>query len=669
MNTAVAQRINSGETGVAMLAGCGAAVLLVLLVASDLSSRALLGEPFAWSVEISGYLMAALALFGFAYAEHRDANIRVELGLDIFSRPTRSLVERMGRWLALVLVMVAAWSGAEFCYTAWVNGQRTFGIIETPLWIPLLALAPAFVLLALELARAACAPHQRGNLIAVAGVLAVAVVCLMLRKQQFAMFGIAVPMPAMAIAVIVTAMAAVISPREGVWTLAVMCAISAATIATRGLSPMGQGAWLATLLCVLLFFGVQIAYTLGLCALAGVLFILPAGQLAAMPERIWGATNSFELTAVPTFVLMGVLLLQSGITGSVFRTLASRLQRIPGGLAHASVFGCAIFSTVSGSSMATAATMGTVACPEMLNRGYDRRLAFGAVAAGGTLGILIPPSIAMIIYGSVVGASVTSLFTAGFIPGLVLVLLFLLVIQVWAAFLPKVPQEPLNVSSGASGTARGDTLRLVSFAGLIFTVLGSIYVGLATPTEAGAIGVIGALAICAVMRTLSWAVVREALLETLQVTAMLMLIVAFASVLTYVLDFTGTPKMVVQALTPLVGQPLLLFLALCAVYCVLGMFIEPVSMMLITLPVVFPLVTAAGFDPVWFGIVLVVLMEVGLLTPPIGVNLFVIKGIVPSATLSEISWGALPFVGAMFVLLAALYVWPEIALWLPSMMR
>jgi tripartite ATP-independent transporter DctM subunit len=271
----------------------------------------------------------------------------------------------------------------------------------------------------------------------------------------------------------------------------------------------------------------------------------------------------------------------------------------------------------------------------------------------------------MIIYGAVVGASITALFSAGFIPGLVLVVAFMAVILVWSLLVPTRVGEANMVQP----LRQGDVGRILLFFGLIVAVLGSIYAGLATPTEAGAIGALGGLLICGVMGRLTMQVVRECVLETLQVTALLMLVVCFAAVVTYVIDFTRMPRIIVDLLTPVIERPVLLFIGICFVYLVLGTFMEPVSMMLVTLPIVFPLVTAAHFDPVWFGIVLVLLMEIGLLTPPIGMNLFVIKAIVPDAKLQDIVVGVLPFIAAMVLLLAALYAWPDIALWLPARMR
>lgn len=662
--------IKKAVSGIAASLACLATAVLVLMVFLDVSGRALFNSPFSWTIEVATYLMAAIALFGFPYAERKDANIRVEIGLALFHSDARCLLERLGRWLAVTLILVAAWQGFEYSYSSYTYGRRAWGVLETELWIPQLVLGPAFLLLSLQLlwnnldGTGRSASTRRAAML---GLVVLVVACVSVRDQSPTLLGMQIPLVLLLVLGYVVLIALLASFKEGVLVAALMAAIGGSAAFASHLDTLPQGLALASLLGVLLLLGVQIGYALGVSALVGIIYLLPAGQLTAMPERIWSGTTSFELTAVPAFVLMGILLLRSGITSSVFERLAIVLSRVRGGLAHASVLACGIFATVSGSSMATAATIGAVACPEMLSRNYDRRLVFGCVAAGGTLGILIPPSIAMIIYGSVVGVSVSALFMAGVLPGLLLLALFLLVIVGWTTVQTRDPAAEAAVTCITA--ANGGSLRVVAFALLVLSVLGSIYLGFTTPTEAGAVGALGALLLCAAFGKLSWEIVRGSLLETVQVTGFLMLIVAFASVLTYVIDFTRLPSLVIQLMAPIVGQPLLLFLGICLVYIVLGMFIEPVSMMLVTLPIVFPLITAAGFDPVWFGIVLVVLMEFGLLTPPIGINLFVIKGVVPSSNLREIAIGALPFLLAMLLMLLLLYVWPSIALWLPAQMK
>jgi len=657
----------------AAFVGGASIIALLLIVTTDVSLRTFVNSPLTWSVEISTYLMAAITLFGLAWAERRDAHIRVQAILNRLPPGLRNGTENVGRLLSLTVVLVVAWAGAEFCFNAWSSGQRSFGLLETPLWIPRLALAPAFIVLALELMRRCSGVQLEGEGRNTKRVVAdwmvlvlVAAACLLWRHDTVQVYeDLALPLPVIAILILVTVLAGTHSPKQAAGYIATIACLFLLGLSQQNFPPLGQGAVLIGLMCLLMLGGVQIGYTLGLCSLWGVLFLLPSGQLAALPERVWGTATSFELTAVPMAVLKAVLLVRSGVTTRLFALVAAKMRRLPGSLAYASVAGSAVFAIVSGSSVATAATVGQVACPEMLKRGYSRRLAFGAVAAGGTLGVLFPPAVAMIIYGAVTGTSITALYSAGFIPGITLTLLFAIVVAVWMWVSPKSGGE----AAGDETVSRDDWVDVGLVMALIALVLGSIYLGYATPTEAASVGAFGGGLICWKMGTLSVRMLREAALETLEVTALLMLIIAFCFAMTYVLDFTRMPKLLVGLLKPVTSEPLWLFLGICVMYVLLGAIMDTVSMMLVTIPVVFPLITAAGFDPVWFGVVLVVLMELGLVHPPIGVNLFVVKAVVPGSTLSEAAIGVIPFISAIVLLLAALYIFPAIAMWLPSTMH
>jgi tripartite ATP-independent transporter DctM subunit len=416
----------------------------------------------------------------------------------------------------------------------------------------------------------------------------------------------------------------------------------------------------------LLLLGVRVALALGLTGTLGLYFLLPQPQLLLLAERSWTSVNSFSLTAVPMFVLMGGLLLKSGVGTEMFDALMRWFGRVPGGIAYASVGASTIFAAVSGSSLATAATLGTVACPEMTRRGYSIRLSYGVVAAGATLGILIPPSIAMIIYGTTVGAPVTVLFIAGIVPGLLLTIAFMAGVLVWSKLVP-------GAAPAGEAYTMADKLRALlgtlPFVVLIVAVLGSLYAGIATPTEAGAIGAAVALVLCLLRRRLTPATLYETALETVRVTSFLLLIVVGASILSWVFDFLRLPRTMVTVVEAAELAPWLVMAAIGLIYVVLGMFIDPISMMLMTLPVTFPIVAAMGFDAIWFGIALVLMIEVGLITPPVGIVLFVLRGIGESVPLKEIVYGVLPFVFIILAFLVVLYLFPEIVAWLPSRME
>ncbi len=324
-------------------------------------------------------------------------------------------------------------------------------------------------------------------------------------------------------------------------------ALGLAYWALRGAAlPLVGGALVATLLLLLLL-GVRVALTLGIVGLLGLMFLLPQPQLSVVAERSWNSVNTFTLTAVPMFVLMGALLIRSGVTREMFDALTRWFGRVPGGVAHATVGASAVFAAVSGSSLATAATMGKVACPEMVRRGYSTRLTYGVVAAGATLGILIPPSIAMIIYGTTVGVPVTKLFMAGIFPGIVLSLGFMGGVALWSTLRPEA--TPAGESSPLAEKLRG-SVAVMPFALIILVVLGSLYAGVATPTEAGAIGAVASLVVCLARGMLDWRGLYDTAAETVRITSFLLLIVVGAAIMSWVFDFLRVPRTLVSTVEP-----------------------------------------------------------------------------------------------------------------------
>ena len=310
--------------------------------------------------------------------------------------------------------------------------------------------------------------------------------------------------------------------------------------------------------------------------------------------------------------------------------------------------------------------MGKVACPEMISRGYSQRLTYGVVAAGATLGILIPPSIAMIIYGTTVGVPVTQLFMAGIIPGLLLSAGFMGGVVLWSILRPTATPGGLRYtfSQKVSGS-----LSVLPFLFIILVVLGSLYAGVATPTEAGAVGAIASFIMCLFRGTLNLRTLFETAVETARITSFLLLIVVGAAIMSWVFDFLRIPRAVVSAVEAAELAPWLVMLVIGLIYVVLGMFVESISMMLMTLPVTFPIVIALGFDPVWFGVALVVMIELGLVTPPVGIVLFILRGVSETTPLREIVLGVLPFVGIMLAFQVLIYFYPEIVLWLPQQVK
>jgi len=415
---------------------------------------------------------------------------------------------------------------------------------------------------------------------------------------------------------------------------------------------------------LLLVGGVWIAIALGVVGVAGLLIVNPS-LVAGIESVAWNTIESFVLTAVPLFLFMGSVIMNSGVSARFYRGLTLWLARVPGGLAQSNIVACSIFAALCGSSVATAAAIGAIAIPEMRTRGYDMRVTTGTLAAGGTLGILIPPSIPFIIYGSTVGESVGRLFTAGVVPGVILTLAFMtfLGVQVWL-HPGLVPRETGVVTWSMRLRALLDLVPIVL---LIVLVLGGIYAGVMTPTEAAGVGAAGALAVAAFFRGLTWPVLKRSLLETVRANAMILFIVIGAQIMSFALVSAGIPRGVVAAISALSASHWVVFTFIVVMYLVLGCLVDALSLMLLTLPVVFPIVQAQGFDPIWFGVVLVILLETGLITPPVGINLFVIQGM-SGEPLGRVAAGSFPYVVLMLLGIVLLAFFPGLALWLPAKM-
>jgi tripartite ATP-independent transporter DctM subunit len=421
-------------------------------------------------------------------------------------------------------------------------------------------------------------------------------------------------------------------------------------------------------LLILVLSAVPVAAVLGI--LSFVLDNLNMGGVLtpALAEIYWDKSKEFILVAVPMFILLGEIMLRAGIAGRMYAAVIQWLSWLPGGLMHANIGSCTIFAASSGSSVATAATVGTVAYPEIEARGYNERLFLGSLAAGGTLGILVPPSINLIIYGLLTDTSVPELYLAGIIPGISLSSLFMLTIVVACIYRPSWGGEKVKTTWGDRIRCLPDLLPPI----VLFTaVVGSIYGGVATPTEAASIGVCMALIIAALFKSLNIKMLKEAFEGTMRTTAMIMLIVFAAIFLNFVLGMMGITQAMLNFIRDLGLTPVQTVLLIIVFYLFLGMFMETLSMMLTTVPIVFPIVMALGvpeFSDVWFGILITLLMEAALITPPIGVNLYVVHGIrMRGGHFNDVAIGAIPFLIAMLVMILMLVAYPNLATWLPTL--
>jgi tripartite ATP-independent transporter DctM subunit len=386
--------------------------------------------------------------------------------------------------------------------------------------------------------------------------------------------------------------------------------------------------------------------------------------LRGLGQVVWSSSDSGLLIAIPFFVLLGEILVRAGIAERTYRALDSWFSWLPGGLIHANIGTATMFSATSGSSVATAATVATVAMPQAEKLGYDQRLFAGAIAAGGTLGIMIPPSINLIIYGFLTETSIPRLFLAGLVPGIMLAVGFMVITAILCKLYPSLG----GPSRSASWNERISGLRhLVPLLLLFAVVIGSIYAGWATPTESAAIGVAMAVGIALVNGGLSVPALIEALLGTVKTTAMVMFVIVGAYFLNYTLAAAGLGRELTFMLENLGLGPYGTLMVIVALYIVLGFFIETMALMIATIPIVVPIVIGIGFDPIWFGILLIVLVEMALITPPVGLNLYVVQAARTKGKFTDVMVGALPYVAGMFLMVIALILFPQIALFLPGL--
>lgn len=413
----------------------------------------------------------------------------------------------------------------------------------------------------------------------------------------------------------------------------------------------------------LLALGLPIAIGLGLVGMGLAEFYSVLPLTRAMGEVAWSSSTGFLMVSIPLFVLLGEILLRSGIADRMYAAVAAWLSWMPGGLMHANIGSSALFASMCGSSVATAATVGTTAMPQMTKYGYNPSLFLGTLAAGGTLGILIPPSINLIVYGLITNTSIPRLYLAGIVPGILLALMFMAVVALACTLRPGLGGRTVRVGWPERMALLGEFLPPLF---IFIVVIGSIYVGWATATESAALGVVAALLLTLVRRRFSVAMFVSAVENTMKTTGMIMLIVVAAFFLNFVMTAVGLTTAIVNLVTAYDLPPLGLMIAVIVFYLILGAFMDEMAMMISTVPVIAPVVFAAGFDGVWFGIMLVVLMQAGMILPPVGINLFVIQGIRRTGRISETAWGAMPFVLAMVALMALLIVYPPLALWLPA---
>jgi tripartite ATP-independent transporter DctM subunit len=433
------------------------------------------------------------------------------------------------------------------------------------------------------------------------------------------------------------------------------------------LDPIIVGVIGTVLVFILLFLGMPIAFALMLVGFAGISYL--ASIEAALPiaaRTVYEVSAYYPYTVIPLFIVMGGFAGSSGMTKDLYSTFDKWFRKLPGGLGIATIGACAGFAAVSGSSVATAATMGTVALPEMKRFNYHPRLATGTVAAGGTLGFLIPPSIGFIVYGMLTEQSIGKLLVAGMIPGLILAVAYMAIVVVWVKLNPSIaPVSPEAVSWREKFSA---LLGVWEPLAIFLLVMGGIYGGLFTPTEAGAMGATVLFLVAIIKRKLNRQNLVDALLEAVRISVMVLFLVAGANVFSYFLALSTIPMKVAGWAAALEVSPYLIHTIIIVIYLFLGCFLDAISMMVLTMPVIYPVILALGFNPIWFGVIAVLMMEAGLITPPMGLNIFTVAGVAKDVPIETIFRGVAPFLLSIFAIVILITIFPQLALFLPNMM-
>ena len=421
------------------------------------------------------------------------------------------------------------------------------------------------------------------------------------------------------------------------------------------------------ILLVILIIGVgtPIAFGLGFLGLMGIVLFLDLNVLYQIAEiSVTTGTNLFMIT-LPLFILMAEVVSFSGVGNDMYTAAHRWLSWLPGGLAIASIATCTGFGAICGSSPATAATIGVISIPEMIKRGYSKYLAVGAVAAGGTLGILIPPSITMVIYGVITQTSIGKLFMAGIIPGIVVASIMSATIAIAVVIKPALAPPVVGVTWRQRFSA---LKRVWAFVVLALSIIGTIYTGIATPTESAAIGATVAIFIAFFYRRLTIRTLHAAILSSVSVTAMIMFMVIGGNTLAFLLSTLGIPQYITELITSLEVSRWSVMIIINIVLIIMGCLLDPMAILVISLPILFPIVTKLGFDPIWFGIVITINVEIGMITPPFGLNLFILSGAVKGVTMKDIVVGSVPFVFLLLLGLGVIMVFPDLATWLPGKM-
>ncbi len=611
------------------LTGSIFAMIMAFLLVFAVISRHLFNFPLPGAIELEQFMLATVAFLGLSWAMINSSHVRVDLLAGKLSERSRVFLECLFSLWGLFLFAIIIWQTSLRAVIAFQENE--IGITTgVPLW-------PILGVVAL-------------------GSLALAAVLLANYLRNQAVLIELMDSPLLSVAIILLSTVLVLS-------VPIILELSGVS-----LSQLTTGVIFIVGLLIIMLLGFPIAFAMGLIGYLGMWFINSADTAnAVIKMAAYDSVADYFLCVIPLFVLMGMFCFKSGISNDAYNTAYKWFGSMPGGLAISTVAGCAGFAAICGDSMATAATMGSVSLPEMKKYKYQDALATGSLASGGTLGILIPPSIGFIVYAFISETSVAKLFMAGIVPGVLLALMFGTIIYIRCRLHPELgPAGP-----GTSFSEKIKALKDVWLIVLLFIiVIGGIYTGIMTPTEAGGVGATGAL-VCAFLSKdgMSWKKLMEALDEGMQMSAMIFGIIVGVSILGYFVVATEIPLRMSDMIVGLNFNRYVIFTVVLLIYLALGMMMNIVPMIMLTMPIIFPTIQALGFDPIWFGVVTVIMMEMGQITPPVGINVFVISGVAKDVPMSTVFKGVLPFLIAQIVMIVILVLFPDIALFLADTIK
>jgi len=601
-------------------------LLMSLIVFYEVVSRYVFNSPTIWSLEITEYLVVLAGFTGAAYVLKENRHIVVDVLTSMLVEKTRTALQVVVSLLMLTFSIMLFWFGLQVLLTSLVRHEVSYSLLRFPMWVPKLAIPLGMFLLTLQTLK----------------LLITSINSARTMPGEF--------------------------PRgftlQNPWVLLPL--FIAGLVGAAVLLKFSSVAGLILFLFVILFGGVPVAFGLGLTGATALIVLMGGlGTLLQTPQIGFSALLSFTLSAIPMFIMGAAILGRGGIAQQLYELATKWAGHLPGGLAIATMLSAGAFAAISGSTIATSAAIGIIALPQMLNRGYDKRLSYGTVASGGCLGTMIPPSLSFILIGSIVNISVGRMFIAGIFPGILMMVAMSLTIYLMCRggkrYQP-MPPAPWKARFRAFGT---------SFWGLLAPVIiiGGIYIGIFTPTEAAAVSVIyGFLVSIVIIRSVGWREFLGVVSDGARTTAMLLFIVAGASILGHVVTLLQVPQKLVMAITAANLSPWVLVAAVTILLLILGCFLEAAAIILITVPIVFPAAMALGIDPIWFAVIFNLNLEIGMITPPVGMTLYTVKAIVADSKMSDIIMGAFPFVITLLIVLLIIMFVPQISTWLPNLM-